>query len=201
MPPISDIEEIFADMVDRIPAIVDLARKLKGRELRVATMCSGTESPLLALRLISRAISLKHPELSLEIDHVFSAEIEPYKQAYIERNFSPPLLFRDVTELPNDQAHTAFGALADVPGDVDVLVAGTVCHDFSHLNNYKKTLDEGGKSGTTFEGMRKWAEKHKPSLIILENVCSAPWGMVAKKLAEIDYDAGHLRYVCLPHST
>lgn len=31
--------------------------------------------------------------------HLFSAEIVEYKQAYIERNFRPPLLFRDAIEL------------------------------------------------------------------------------------------------------
>ena len=37
--------------------------------------------------------------LKLDYEHVFSAEIVPYKQAYIERNFSPPLIFRDIREL------------------------------------------------------------------------------------------------------
>ena len=38
--------------------------------------------------------------VEIEIDHVFSCEIEPYKQAYIERNFLPPLLFRDIWFFP-----------------------------------------------------------------------------------------------------
>lgn len=33
------------------------------------------------------------------VEHLFSAEIVPFKQAYIERNFHPRYLFRDVTEL------------------------------------------------------------------------------------------------------
>lgn len=33
--------------------------------------------------------------------HLFSAEIVPFKQAYIERNFYPRYLFRDVSELKN----------------------------------------------------------------------------------------------------
>lgn len=37
--------------------------------------------------------------MSLNIDHIFSAEIVPYKQAYIERNFHPKIIFRDVREL------------------------------------------------------------------------------------------------------
>ena len=55
---------------------------------------------------------------------MFSCEIEPFKQAYIERNFAPPILFRDIRELDEDQATTAYGALVDVPGNVDMLVAG-----------------------------------------------------------------------------
>lgn len=67
-------------------------------------MCSGTESPLLALELIQKSIIEQHG-LALEVEHVFSCEIEPFKQAYIERNFQPPLLFRDVCELGNEEAY------------------------------------------------------------------------------------------------
>jgi hypothetical protein len=83
---------------------------------------SGTESPLLALNMIARAIKIQHG-LTLVFEHVFSCEIEPFKQAYIERNFSPPLLFRDVTELGKKRAHTAYGSLAEVPGSIDVSVS------------------------------------------------------------------------------
>lgn len=30
---------------------------------------------------------------------MFSAEIVPFKQAYIERNFHPSIIFRDIREL------------------------------------------------------------------------------------------------------
>jgi len=33
-----------------------------------------------------------------EFEHLASAEIEPFKQAYIQRNFNPPVIFRDVRE-------------------------------------------------------------------------------------------------------
>lgn len=53
---------------------------------------------MLALDQITRALkTLTGKQLSIE--HVFSCEIVAFKQAYIERNFSPPLLFRDVEEL------------------------------------------------------------------------------------------------------
>lgn len=80
---------------------------------------SGTESPLLALNMIAKAIKEQHG-LTLGFEHVFSCEIEPFKQAYIERNFSPPILFRDVTELGKKKAYTAYGSLVEVPGNVDV---------------------------------------------------------------------------------
>lgn len=102
--PLHSLPTIFGDVVDRIvPHVSKLLGKRRTRKLRVATMCSGTESPLLALQMFSRAI--KERGLGrLEIDHVFSCEIEPYKQAYIERNFKPPVLFRDIKELGADEA-------------------------------------------------------------------------------------------------
>ncbi|KAJ7446763.1 hypothetical protein FB451DRAFT_1291430 [Mycena latifolia] len=193
LPPIHEIPDIFADLVSRIPKIKDVAERVNGRKLRVATMCSGTESPLLALELIQKAILDQHG-LDFQVEHVFSCEIEPFKQAYIERNFHPPLLFRDVCELGNDEAHTAYGALAPVPGDVDLLVAGTSCVDYSNLNNVKQGIDAKGESGQTFRGMLGWVKQHRPPIVILENVCSAPWARVAEEFEKIGYSAKSSRF-------
>ena len=103
LPPIHDIAAIFSDMVSRTPEMKSVTKHLQGRSLRVATMCSGTESPLLALELIRRSIEAQYG-VNLGVDHVFSCEIEPFKQAYIERNFQPPILFRDVCELDGPTA-------------------------------------------------------------------------------------------------
>lgn len=103
LPPIHEIPVIFDDLVSRIPEIKDVAVHVAGRKLRVATMCSGTESPLLALELIQRSVFEQHG-VNFDIEHVFSCEIEPFKQAYIERNFRPPILFRDVCELGDGEA-------------------------------------------------------------------------------------------------
>ena len=54
LPPISKIEDIFDDMVttaDRL-GFGRFLQHIGSRDLRVATMCSGTESPLLALEMI-----------------------------------------------------------------------------------------------------------------------------------------------------
>ncbi|KAG5638137.1 hypothetical protein H0H81_001656 [Sphagnurus paluster] len=192
LPPIHDIPAIFSDLVSHIPDIKAVAEHISGRKLRVATMCSGTESPLLALELIQKCIKDQHG-VQLDVEHVFSCEIEPFKQAYIERNFHPPLLFRDVCELGDEKAHTAYGALATVPGDVDMLIAGTSCVDYSNLNTQKQDIDDNGESGRTFRGMLTWVDKHRPPLVILENVCSAPWDKVKGYFEGIGYSANWQR--------
>ena len=195
-------------LVDRARHLfLPLLQTMRNRPLKVATMCSGTESPILALDMIQKSLEDVCHELGLEqdlmrddnndhddddvhdsslsstssilpIEHVFSCEIEPFKQAYIERNFRPPLLFRDIRELGQEEAYTAYGALAKVPntpGSVDVLIAGTSCVDYSNLNNRKKTIAQKGESGQTFWGMIDWIDKAQPPIIIIENVRGAPW--------------------------
>ncbi|EJD41795.1 hypothetical protein AURDEDRAFT_105919 [Auricularia subglabra TFB-10046 SS5] len=179
-------------MVERRPQLVDAVKKLQARKLRVATMCSGTESPLLALDLICGALKDKHGA-TLDIDHVFSCEIEPFKQAYIERNFHPPIIFRDVCELGGEEATTVYGSKAKVPGNVDILIAGTSCVDYSNLNNEKQDLEGAGESGKTFHGMLDWVVNTRPPLVILENVCSAPWKRVVKKFEDKGYSATFAR--------
>jgi hypothetical protein len=57
----------------------------------------------------SHCIALKARGHKFEFDHQFSAEIVPFKQSYIERNFRPPIIFRDIKEL-------------SIPGAVDAYV-------------------------------------------------------------------------------
>ena len=60
LPPISDIGEIFDDMTGKAwgqLGLEEATRTLGGRTINVATMCSGTESPLLALDMINECKS------------------------------------------------------------------------------------------------------------------------------------------------
>lgn len=54
LPPMHDLEEIFLDMAKNAVklGIETFVKHLRGRKLRVVTMCSGTESPLLALQML-----------------------------------------------------------------------------------------------------------------------------------------------------
>ncbi|GMI05451.1 hypothetical protein TrVE_jg4580 [Triparma verrucosa] len=192
LPVLSHPQDMFDDLMTKAPEFEDVV-KLLSRPLRIATMCSGTESPVLALDMMSRAAEEQYG-VKLEIEHLFSCEIEPFKQAYIERNFQPPILFRDIRELGRKKAVTAFGSLVDVPGGADMLIAGTSCVDYSNLNNEKKTITGSGESGQTFRGMLDWIKKNEPPIVILENVSGAPWETKVKIFEqELGYHATFAR--------
>lgn len=56
LPPIYSLEEIFEDLIARALRLgfAKVLKQLGGRPLRVATVCSGTESPLLALEMVQK---------------------------------------------------------------------------------------------------------------------------------------------------
>lgn len=197
LPPLNNIRDIFFDITKKAlktdPA-QDLVQGLKndlrdvidhfeGTPLRVGTMCSGTESPILALRLVQQSLKEKLGIMPFRLDHVFSAEIEPYKQAYIERNFGPELLFRDITEMYQDdemnmKGTTAYGAVEDVPKDIHILVAGCSCVDFSTLNTTQINGfgERKGESEDTFLAVLRYTDYARPPIVILENVTKdKPW--------------------------
>ncbi|KAK1574676.1 uncharacterized protein LY79DRAFT_523450 [Colletotrichum navitas] len=130
-----------------------------GVAFRVATMCSGTDGPILALREFAEAATGRGYLGVLRYDHVFSVEIDPFKQAFIERN-SPPSgpIFRNVIDVGRPgavQAMTASGAMADIPTDIDVLVAGSSCVDFSALNVQRENKKKASGLQKLFEEFKK----------------------------------------------
>lgn len=67
LPPLHVLEDIFADMVSNAMrlGLKDVLLQLGHRSLRVATVCSGTEAPLLALEMVQKGKS--------EIDFPYSS--------------------------------------------------------------------------------------------------------------------------------
>lgn len=194
LPPISNIEDSFEAMTQNALSLgLGVAvNKLGSRPIRIGTMCSGTEAPIIALELISKSLEkLGHP--NIKIDHPFSWEIEEVKQAFIERNFQPPIIFRDVRDVIADgalKATTAYGSEEEIPRDLDILVAGFVCKDLSLLNNNKKSMEDDGETGDTFRAIHAYANRFRPTIILLENVRSTRemWDETIKKHWDgIDY--------------
>lgn len=104
LPPISNVNDAFADLLRRIldnkdktfPDLKQLAKN-GGFTINVGTMCSGTEAPIFALKLLQAEFhALTGTEL-FRFNHQYSVEIEPYKQAYIRRN-TDAKVFRDVRD-------------------------------------------------------------------------------------------------------
>ncbi|KAK4100076.1 hypothetical protein N658DRAFT_146287 [Parathielavia hyrcaniae] len=140
--PVSDPREMFVDMVKRLsPTML----KKHPFQLRVATICSGTDAPIFALNLILDGLETAGLAPGFGLEHLFSCEIEPFKQGFIRRNLAPgTLIFRDVVELasisPDGEATTAGGSKAAIPkARPDILFAGCSCVDYSNLNVNKPT--------------------------------------------------------------
>ncbi|KAI0144141.1 hypothetical protein F4776DRAFT_675687 [Hypoxylon sp. NC0597] len=139
LPPISNVDAAFHDIVNRSKGLlIDQSGNLY---LRVATMCSGTEAPIWALKMLVEFFERTQPgRRFLKVSHLFSVEIVPFKQAYIARNAPEATLFNDVRDFiepVNGSAPTAGGAIRAIPTEVDILVAGCSCVDFSALNTKK----------------------------------------------------------------
>ncbi|KAF2195509.1 hypothetical protein K469DRAFT_649543 [Zopfia rhizophila CBS 207.26] len=197
LPPLSNIEDIFADMTSKALqlGLDEVVREMKGRPIHVATMCSGTESPLISLQLVSQALE-KFGKDPILVNHHFSGEIDPVKQAFIERNFNPKRLFRDVREFIAEDvqtagATTAYGAKIPIPGDLDMLIGGFVCRDLSRLNNRQKSLEAEGESGDTWNAMYNYTKVFRPSIVLIENVSAttAFWNTFKPRWDEIGYES------------
>jgi inhibitor of KinA sporulation pathway (predicted exonuclease) len=109
VPPITDIQQAFKDLLSskRLNELQAIAES-GGLRFRVGTICSGTEAPIFALKLI-REISqvLNFKSALVQFEHVFSVEKEPFKQAYISRNAPGSIIFRDVVDLADSEATKA----------------------------------------------------------------------------------------------
>ena len=120
--------------------------------MSMATACSGTDAPVVAMRVVQEM--LQRRGMAFDFQHVMSCELEPYKQSFIARNNPGVLLFPDICQLgvtkPGAEACTAYGGVAKVPS-ADMIVAGTSCKDFSNLKGKdKKSIEQMGTSGSTF---------------------------------------------------
>jgi hypothetical protein len=99
LPPLSDVHEMFQDMVRRLHPEEMKQYPIK---LNVATLCSGTDAPIFALNMIQEALHDTQFSACFEFEHLFSCEIEPFKQGFIRRNLPHgTVVFRDVIEMAN----------------------------------------------------------------------------------------------------
>ena len=163
--------------------------------IRLKTACSGTDAPSIALGIIKESLtrlcsnsnsnSIKDSNDQshrFDYEHKMSCEIEPFKQAYIARNFPGVPLFPDITKLSNLDDSGRAAKVVDVYGrpqpvpEGDLFVAGTSCKDFSMLKTTRrKDIEDKGQSGETFLAAVEFLDLYQPPFAIFENVDKAPW--------------------------
>jgi len=100
--PIVDVVDMFGDMVKRYVENSAHGKNLKDNtfKFRVATLCSGTDAPIFALQLIEKACLALGLGSTVQFEHLYSCEIEPFKQGFIRRNVASSVkIFRDVVEM------------------------------------------------------------------------------------------------------
>jgi len=192
------IDRLVGDQVDKIGAL--LCRALKSGEcdlgnakspLKLGTACSGTDAPALALTLVQEQMALRNLLSDngggtskggasneegnlLNVEHVFSCEVDAFKQAYLARNFDS-ILYPDIGKLCDDPPLDVYGRPKEIPPS-NFFVAGTSCKNFSMLRTSKRIdIEQKGCSGETFLGAVEFLFKEKPKFVIFENVIGAPW--------------------------
>ncbi|KAF9882302.1 hypothetical protein CkaCkLH20_00338 [Colletotrichum karsti] len=142
-----------------------------GVKFTIGTMCSGTDGPIMALQEFQDALVAAGLSNTLQFEHKFSVEIEPFKQAFINRNARPTgHIYRNVNDfgMPGaTEAMTVSGAMEPIPKDIDILVAGSSCVDFSVLN--KKKLQRKEASGMSKLGSKVTGEKGRDPTVALQD--------------------------------
>ena len=161
--------------------------------IRLQTACSGTDAPSIGLGLIKETLDKMYAAESkgnknsktdgkkdghgFNYKHEMSCEIEPFKQAYIGRNFPGVPLFPDITKLTaSEEVLDVYGRPQSIPAG-NLFVAGTSCKDFSMLKTRDRLdIEDKGTSGETFLAAVEFLDQKQPPLAIFENVDGAPWG-------------------------
>lgn len=131
---------------------------------------------------------------AFEWECVFASENDPSAARIYQQNWKIDA-FNDITEIANDR-------VMKVPKH-DVLFGGFPCQPFSKSG---KQLGMEETRGTLFWNILKIIEKHRPSLVVLENVrnIAGPkhkheWAVIISQLRELNYRVSEKPFVVSPH--
>lgn len=87
------------------------------------------------------------------------------------------------------------GSMKPIPKNIDLLIAGWVCKDYSTANQKEPSAKTGGVSDTTIKAILAHAQKYRPRMVLLENVVGAPWEQVKLKWQANGYEAAYVEVV------
>lgn len=156
-----------------------LLNKLKkSSNIKVGTDCSGIETPMMALELLSKLSGDK-----LQIDHIFSSEIGKNLIEFIERNFQPKIIYRDLKQRNLKE-------IKKIP-QLDLYIAGFPCQSFSSSGVQRGFDDDRGQ---IFFYIHDFIKINNPRAFILENVSNLQhhdkgntWNIIMTLLSDLPY--------------
>jgi len=115
--------------------------------LRVGTLFSGIETPILALE-----------RMGIPFEHAYSCEIDRSCRLVIAARFAPLALFGDIEKVD-----------AKLFPDADLVIAGIPCQSFSQAGYHQGFKDA---RGNLFWSFAKVLDAKRPKVFVLENVKS-----------------------------
>ena len=196
------LSSMSAELVEVMRGSMASMLKNTGGILRFASMCSGSDLIVpLVKQLMARL--LQKCEMSCDVVHSFSVERTKAKQAWIRANFLPEALFGDIADMSHTCAKDEIsGAEVRIPR-VHAVVAGLSRKTLSTLNNSTRSTgnilsDQVGCTGRTFAGLLGYVKRHRPPLVILENVRGLVKGVRGRQnIAWLEDFAKSLGYVLI----
>jgi DNA (cytosine-5)-methyltransferase 1 len=141
--------------------------------LRVGTLFSGIETPVLALE-----------RMGIPFEHTYSCEIDRSCRLVIAARFAPLALFGDIEKVD-----------ARLFPETDLVIAGIPCQSFSQAGYHRGFKDA---RGNLFWSFARVLDAQRPKVFILENVKSLlshdggkTFSAMAKEFERLGYSIAH----------
>jgi site-specific DNA-cytosine methylase len=140
-------------------------------EIRVGSICSGSDMGHSAIVALLECYQGPMPV----VRHTMCVEWVAWKRDWIMCHYSPDTLFGDVKDFAKDSAMDYVSNTLKPHPAVDIVTIGFSCKCFSPLNNKTKdftraVLEGKGSSGVTATSSLIYVERHKPKVVLIENV-------------------------------
>ena len=158
------------------------------RTITVATACTGSAADVFVMDALARAYG--DEASGFGVKYLFNCDIAPKKREWATRVHdavagaegdalcaSKPCSLSKTGDLENEEALCAtHGKYCPVPS-VDVFICCTSCKDMSRANGEKSwhvlaAAKSTGGSAQTFQGLLRYQDAHRPTIVLFENVDS-----------------------------
>ena len=146
-----------------------------GGALTVGTACSGTDCVVLILANL-QAFWEANYNIKVRFEHVFSAEVEPSKRAWLMSQHSPQCVFERIEDLVAGMAKDSLTQNVVPISNVQVFIYSAECDNDSGLSRKRNLAayqtESHTKSGSTMRAGLDYVRIATPPMVCNENVRS-----------------------------